>query len=111
MRKNFSEDEFDVVPGISSLQYMYSRIGKVHQNSFVGSVHGRELEFAKLVLEYETVGLLTDQKNTPSAIAKSLKEADLTDVTIYVGENLSKERVGFARQTAAGEHGIGLGQF
>ena len=37
------------------------------------------------------VGLLTDQKNTPSSIAESLKEADLTDVMIYVGENLSYE--------------------
>ncbi len=89
MRKNFTEEDFDVVPGISSLQYMYSRIGRVHQNSFVGSVHGRDLEFAKLVLEYETVGLLTDQKNTPSTIAKSLKKAGLRDVKIYVGENLS----------------------
>ena len=89
MRKNFPEGDFDVVPGISSLQYMYSRIGRVHQNSFVGSVHGRDLEFSKLVLEYETVGLLTDQKNTPSTIAESLKNAGLKDVKIYVGENLS----------------------
>lgn len=91
MRKNFSEDEFDVIPGISSLQYMYSRIGRVHQNSFVGSVHGRNLEFADLVVQYETVGLLTDQKNTPSVIAQALKDADLLDVAIYVGENLSYE--------------------
>lgn len=89
MRKNFEDDEFDVVPGISSLQYMYSRIGRVHQNSFVGSVHGRDLKFSDLVLEYETVGLLTDQKNTPSSIASDLMNAGLNDVLIYVGENLS----------------------
>jgi len=91
IRKNFEEDDFEVIPGISSLQYMYSRIGRVHQNSFVGSVHGRELDFSKLVLEFETVGLLTDQKNTPSVIAETLLEAELINTTIYVGENLSYE--------------------
>jgi len=89
MRRNFEETAFDVIPGISSLQYMYGRIGRVHQNSFVGSVHGRDLEFAKLVKEYETVGLLTDQKNTPSVIAQSLMNDQLDNVTMYVGERLS----------------------
>jgi len=91
MRKNFEELDFEVVPGISSLQYMYSRIGRVHQNSFIGSVHGRDLDFAKLVLEFETVGLLTDQKNTPAVIAEALLEAGQENATIYVGENLSYE--------------------
>ncbi len=70
MKKNFEEEEMDVIPGISSLQYMYGRIGRVYQNSFIGSVHGRDLNFSSMVNDYETVGLLTDQKNTPSEIAK-----------------------------------------
>ncbi len=101
MRKNFEEEEFEVIPGISSLQYMYSRIGRVHQNSFVGSVHGRDLDFANLVLEYETVGLLTDQKNTPEVIAQKLIDMDLSNVTIYVGENLSYENEIISRGKAA----------
>lgn len=91
MRRHFEEDAFDVIPGIGSLQYMYGRIGRVHQNSFVGSVHGRDLEFAELVKEYETVGLLTDQKNTPSVIAQNLIDDHQEEVMMYVGERLSYE--------------------
>ncbi len=81
----------DVIPGISSLQYMYGRIGRVYQNSFIGSVHGRDLNFSSMVNDYETVGLLTDQKNTPSEIAKKLLKEGMNNVSIYVGENLSYE--------------------
>ncbi|WP_430883595.1 precorrin-6y C5,15-methyltransferase (decarboxylating) subunit CbiE [Fusibacter sp. JL216-2] len=91
MKKNFEEEEMDVIPGISSLQYMYGRIGRVYQNSFIGSVHGRDLNFSSMVNDYETVGLLTDQKNTPSEIAKKLLKEGMNNVSIYVGENLSYE--------------------
>ncbi len=89
LKKNFEMDQFEVIPGISSLQYMYSRIGKVYQNSYIGSVHGRTLDFSQLVLDYETVGLLTDQINTPAVIAKALMTSGIENVKIYVGENLS----------------------
>lgn len=91
MKKNFPKEDFTVIPGISSLQYMYSRIGHVHQNSYLGSVHGRSQDIAALVRDNESVGLLTDQKNTPAVIAMSLIEAGLEDVAMYVGENLSYE--------------------
>lgn len=91
LKKHFDADQFDVIPGISSLQYMYSQVGMVYQNSYIGSVHGRALDFSSLVLKYESVGLLTDQTNTPAAIAANLLEAGIDDVKIYVGENLSYE--------------------
>lgn len=91
MKKNFNREDIHVIPGISSLQYMYGRIGQVYQNSFIGSVHGRDLDFSSMVQDYETVGLLTDKKNTPSEIARRLLEEGIDEVNIYVGENLSYE--------------------
>ncbi len=89
IKKHFEIAEFEVITGIGSLQYMYSRISKAHQKAFLGSVHGRELEYLSLIDDYETVGLLTDDKNSPNSIAQSFCDAGKTDVYMYVGERLS----------------------
>ncbi len=89
LRKNFSTNEFDVVTGISSLQYMYSKIALIYQNSFLGSVHGRNLDYLSLLDDYETVGLLTDAKNSPQIIAQSCCDSGRKDIYMYVGERLS----------------------
>lgn len=89
--KHFATDEYEVVPGISSMQYMFSAIGRTWNNQFVGSVHGRELDVVEKVRGYRYVGLLTDKKITPTVIAELLEENDLRHVTLYVGERLSYE--------------------
>lgn len=89
LKKHFSENEFEVIPGISSLQYMYAAVGKNHQNGFLGSVHGRHVNYTELLDKYETVGLLTDNKQTPQEIARRLVESGWGHSHMYVGENLS----------------------
>ncbi len=89
LKKHFSVDEFDVIVGISSMQYMYSKVNSTYQDAFIGSVHGRELDYISLVSEYESVGLLTDAENSPQNIAKSLYDVGMKDVYMYVGERLS----------------------
>lgn len=89
VRRNYKDEAFEVVPGISSMQYMFSAIKKPWQDAFVGSVHGRELDIPILTKEYQLIGLLTDYKNTPAIIAKTL--AKKGKFRIYVGERLSYE--------------------
>ena len=89
VRRNYSDHVFEVVPGISSMQYMFSAIKKPWQDAFVGSVHGREMDVCDLVSSYRLTGLLTDYKNTPAVIAELLKGRG--NYRLYVGERLSYE--------------------
>lgn len=89
LKKHFTEDEMEVIPGISSYQYLMAKLKKPWHNSFVGSLHGRELDIASIVKEYSSVILLTDNKNSPLRIAEILVKEGIENKRIIVGENLS----------------------
>lgn len=87
LKKNYSGN-IEIVPGISSFQYMMGRLGKSWQGSFLGSLHGREENFHEIVEESLLSIWLTDTKHSPSYMCKVLEQKDIK-VQIYVGENLS----------------------
>lgn len=87
--KNKGVDIKEVIPGISSFQYMMGKLQKAWQNSKFLSLHGRE-EDLRQVRDYETTIILIDSKNTPSTISKKLHDLGLRG-NIYVGFNLSYE--------------------
>lgn len=89
MKKHFRDDELKVVPGISSFQYLMGKINRVWQDSFLGSVHGREVDIVGAVKKYDSVVLLTDSKYSPSRIAEILINAKINNKIMIVGENLS----------------------
>ena len=91
MRKHFKANELNVIPGISSIQYMFAKVSDYWNNAFVSSVHGREIDYVEKLHEFGKIGLLTDNKNTPQKIAERLVEAGMGDAIIFVGENLSYE--------------------
>lgn len=91
MKKHFADDEMKVVPGISSFQYLMGKVNRTWHNSFVGSVHGRELDIVGVVKKYDSVILLTDNKYSPSRIADILINEGINNKTMIVGENLSYE--------------------
>lgn len=82
--------DFITIPGISSFQYLASRINKSWSGAHVGSLHGREEEFLEKVKEFTTSFWLTDKINNPAELSKKLYEEGL-NVRVYVGENLSYE--------------------
>lgn len=89
VRRHYREETFEVVPGISSMQYMFSVIKQPWQDAFVGSVHGRDLDVCNLAASNHLTGLLTDYKHTPAVIADLLKGKG--HYRLYVGERLSYE--------------------
>ena len=92
MKKYFESEELEVVPGISSVQYMFAKISEYWYDACIASVHGKEFDFVEKLNEYEKIGLLTDFKeNTPQKIAQKLLENNFENVKIFVGENLSYE--------------------
>lgn len=91
LKKYFSADELDVTAGLSSVQYMFARIGQSWEDGYFTSLHGRENDFSKEVKEYNKVAILTDNKWTPDKIAQTLLNSKISDKIMYVGENLSYE--------------------
>jgi cobalt-precorrin-7 (C5)-methyltransferase len=89
LKKYFSNEELEVIPGISSYQYMFSRIGECWQNFILASAHGRDFDYVKAMDEKDGVVLLTDEKNTPYTIGKNVYESGIRGVEIIVGERLS----------------------
>lgn len=90
IKRNLEEYNVEVVPGLSSFQYLMSKIGKSWNGKFLGSVHGREEDFLALVKENSACIFLTDTKNSPKALASKLFEENIS-CNIWVGENLSYE--------------------
>ncbi|AVQ38044.1 precorrin-6y C5,15-methyltransferase (decarboxylating) subunit CbiE [Clostridium sporogenes] len=86
--KNNYGGKIEIIPGISSYQYMMAKINESWQNSFLGSLHGREEEFIEKVKSYEKSIWLTDINNSPDKLCKRLIENNIK-AEVIVGENLS----------------------
>ncbi|NMM64661.1 precorrin-6y C5,15-methyltransferase (decarboxylating) subunit CbiE [Clostridium sp. P21] len=89
LKKNY-KGNIEIIPGLSSFQYMMSKIGKSWQGTFLGSLHGREDKFNDIVRDNAVSIWLTDKKHTPAYICKELNEKNVK-ARVYVGENLSYE--------------------
>ena len=87
LSKNVDNEKMEIIPGISSMQYMFSRI-KVDMNDlYMTSSHGREPDFDYL-LSHSKVCMVTDLKIGPREIAREIIKRDLKK-NMAVGENLS----------------------
>lgn len=87
INRNYS-GETKVVPGISSFQYLISKLNKSWQGSYLSSLHGREEDFIQRVKENSISIWLTDKNNTPGFICNKLIGVKFKTV-VYIGENLS----------------------
>ena len=88
MKSHFEKDQLNIIPGISSMQYMFAKIGHSYEETFIGSVHGRDCNYLSPLKEGKNAGLLTDNKNTPQIIAQNILDSGIK-AEIYVGEKLS----------------------
>lgn len=79
----------EVHPGITSYQYMMSKLKMPYNNANIFSMHGRDADL-KSVFEYEKSIILTDSDNTPDVISKELYKMGLVG-KIIAGYNLSYE--------------------
>lgn len=93
LSKNFSKDMLNIVPCISSYQYLFSKLGENWQNFRLASIHGREFDYVKHIKDKDIDGLimLTDDIQNPYEVAKKLYNSGIENLTVIVGENLSYE--------------------
>lgn len=89
IKKNYA-GELKVIPGISSFQYMMSKLSMSWQGSFLGSLHGREDDFCKIARNNKLSIWLTDSKHSPDYMCRKLRKSSIK-AKLYIGENLSYE--------------------
>ncbi|MBM7647826.1 precorrin-6Y C5,15-methyltransferase (decarboxylating) [Bacillus ectoiniformans] len=82
----------DIIPYVSSVQLAFSRMKESWQDAKLVSVHGRSMKgLAQRIDGCPKVALLTDEINSPSAIASYLKKFGMTEYKAFVAENLEGE--------------------
>ncbi|WP_035294257.1 precorrin-6y C5,15-methyltransferase (decarboxylating) subunit CbiE [Clostridium sp. KNHs214] len=75
--KNNYRGKIEIIPGISSFQYMMSKIAVPWNEAFTGSMHGREEEFVDVVRSHKISIWLTDKTNAPNVLCERLLKARL----------------------------------
>lgn len=89
--RHFPKNDYEVIPGISSLQLAFARIGESWQDVKTISLHGREVNSGLLkdVKKYPKVFIFSDDNFPPGAIARFLLAAGIKNRRAVVLENLS----------------------
>ncbi len=83
-------EEYEVVPGISSVQLAFARLKESWEDAFIYSVHGRKMDgLIEAVKEHSKVALLTDDRLSPWDIASYLLEGGVKDRELVVCRDLS----------------------
>ena len=101
VKRTVKDQPIELVPGISSLQYLYSKLGFGYEESKWVSLHGRNFDLKKSIRSEEELGILLDRKQNNQYIAKQYKvvrdeqkdlfNEDRPSPVFYVGERLSYE--------------------
>lgn len=80
-----------VLPGLSSLSVLCSRLKTSYEDVRMVSLHGRETDIAKELRTYPRVFTLVGGEDGIARLCTTLTEAGLGDTRIHVGERLSYE--------------------
>lgn len=91
----------EVIPGVSSLQYLAARLGCPWQDWRLCSAHGVDCDPVYEAMQGRPVFFLTGSSQSPAALCRSLVQAGLSSLTVTVGENLSYENERIATLPAA----------
>ncbi|GAB6082902.1 bifunctional cobalt-precorrin-7 (C(5))-methyltransferase/cobalt-precorrin-6B (C(15))-methyltransferase [Desulfuromonas carbonis] len=87
--RNLSADELEFVPNVSSVQYAFAKIKEPWDDAVFISAHGRGLQGAvDRIVANDKAAVLTDQLNTPAAIAAELIERGRDGYAAWLCENL-----------------------
>lgn len=82
----------EIYPNISSLQQAFAKMKESWHDCFFVSVHGRNIKgLAQKIDGHEKVCLLTDETNTPKAIASYLLEFGMDEYEAFIAEAVGGE--------------------
>lgn len=82
--------EIKVIPGLSSFQYLTSKLSLPWNDAYLGSLHGRHDNFLEVIKAHKLSIWLTDKDNNPTVLCKILCDSK-TNCKVIIGEDLSYE--------------------
>ena len=85
--------DISIIPGISSVSFLSSRLGVSYNDAVVASMHGRQLsDLLSLVKHNNKVFLLLSGKKDVNEIGLRLKDGGLKDIRVTLGIDLASDR-------------------
>lgn len=98
LKERLGPERLLAFPNVTSVQYLFCRLGESWDDVKVTTLHGRRGEAAGWMRELRggsRLAILTDPQHTPDWIARQMLERAVDDWTLVVGEDLglSSERV------------------
>ncbi len=100
-KKIIPQEEMIVIPGLSSIQYLFAKLKLTWDDASLASLHGRPLDLQAVLKNSDKLGLLTDKDQNTAFIARTLRDLGMTDRILYVGEDLSYANEKISRLTVA----------
>ena len=87
--RNLPDTLLEFLPNVTSVQYAFAKIREPWDDAVFISVHGRGLAKAiDRIIANDKAAILTDEVNTPAAIAKALLERGCSGYRAYLCEDL-----------------------
>ncbi len=87
--RNLPDAALEFVPNVSSVQYAFAKIREPWDDAVFVSAHGRGMKgTVDQVVAHDKIAILTDEVNTPRAIANELIERGRDGYSAYLCENL-----------------------
>ncbi|MDR1701584.1 MAG: precorrin-6y C5,15-methyltransferase (decarboxylating) subunit CbiE [Sporomusaceae bacterium] len=100
--KDFAQAyEIELLPGISSIQYLSAKLKIAYDDAVLVSLHGRELNIVPQVAYRQKIFALTGGANKVKNICQTLAHYGLGHVKVSVGERLSLPEEKIVTGTAA----------
>lgn len=91
--RNLPNADLEFVPNVCSVQYAFAKIQEPWDDAIFVSVSGRGLKGAiDQVVAHDKIAILTDEVNTPQAIARDLVERGRDGYKAYLCENLGTDQ-------------------
>lgn len=90
LKRKLPKAEMEVIPGISSFQYLCSRMKISWDDCHITSVHGREqADLPDIIRNNGKVAIFAGGDHKPDSVCRQLVEAGIKNLLVTVGENLS----------------------
>jgi len=101
--RNLPKDRLEIIANVTSMQYAFARIKEPWDDSIFLAVKGRGMgPSVDKIVAAEKACVLTDEENTPAAIAKELLARGAEGYEAWVCEDLGMPTEKFTRTTIKG---------
>jgi len=90
--RNLPDELIEFLPNVTSAQYAFAKIREPWDDAAFVSAHGRQLEEAvDRIVANDKVAILTDEVNTPAALAAEIIRRGRSGYRAYLCENLGTD--------------------